>query len=225
MFSTAFKLCRKSNNQTVGLIRRYSSLSNVSIFNNENAERGDYLKNVVEQDFTLIENFITEKEEDDLMKEIEKAFRRTRYQYDHWDGAIHGFRETEKSNWNTENMKIFENIKNIAFDMDNDIIPTTHVLDLAEDGLIKPHVDSIKFCGNKIAGLNLLSDAIMRYGIEKEPESYIDVYLPRFSLYIMRDALRFDFTHEVLANKDSYFQGKHIQKNRRVSILHRNEPS
>ena len=47
--------------------------------------------------------------------------------------AIHGFRETEKSHWNVENLKIINKIKQLAFD-EKDIIPASHVLDLAEDG-------------------------------------------------------------------------------------------
>ena len=27
-----------------------------------------------------------------------------------------------------------------------------HILDLHEDGYIKPHVDAVRFCGNTIAG-------------------------------------------------------------------------
>ena len=47
--------------------------------------------------------------------------------------AIHGFRETEKSHWNVENLKIINKIKQLAFD-EKDIIPASHVLDLAGDG-------------------------------------------------------------------------------------------
>lgn len=38
----------------------------------------------------------------------------------------------------------------------------TQVIDLAQDGFIKPHVDNIKFSGGFVCGLSLLSPAIMR---------------------------------------------------------------
>lgn len=35
----------------------------------------------------LVEQFITQEEEDSLMGEVEKSLRRSRYQYEHWDGV------------------------------------------------------------------------------------------------------------------------------------------
>lgn len=36
---------------------------------------------------TLVDQFITQEEEDSLMGEVAKALRRSRYQYEHWDGV------------------------------------------------------------------------------------------------------------------------------------------
>lgn len=54
--------------------------------------------------------------------------------------AIHGFRETERKHWYPHNRKIIEKIAEIAFK--GQIMPHIHILDLAENGVIKPHVDS-----------------------------------------------------------------------------------
>lgn len=54
--------------------------------------------------------------------------------------AIHGFRETERKHWYPQNKKIIEKIGNVAFK--GEIMPHIHILDLAENGVIKPHVDS-----------------------------------------------------------------------------------
>lgn len=54
---------------------------------------------------------------------------------------------------------------------------------------------------------------------------FADILLPRYSLYIMRNSARFNFTHEILGNKDSQFNGTPIVKDRRISIICRNEPS
>ncbi|CAN0326924.1 unnamed protein product, partial [Phaeothamnion confervicola] len=37
-----------------------------------------------------------------------------------------------------------------------------HAIDLAPEGFIKPHVDSVKFSGRVVAGLSLVSAAVMR---------------------------------------------------------------
>lgn len=36
---------------------------------------------------TLVDQFITQEEEDRLMGEVAKSLRRSRYQYEHWDGV------------------------------------------------------------------------------------------------------------------------------------------
>ena len=53
----------------------------------------------------------------------------------------------------------------------------------------------------------------------------VDALIKRRSLYVMKDWARFDFTHEILKNEESYFNGEHIFKERRVSVLCRNEPA
>ena len=91
----------------------------------------------------------------------------TRYEYDHWDDAIHGYRERERLEWNDTNMRILDRVKALAFDQNkldtnnhsqnisatrSHIIKHIHVLDLHQDGYIKSHVDAVRFCGNTIAG-------------------------------------------------------------------------
>lgn len=206
--------------------KHFSTLidGNVKIFHARNGCVGEKeIEETMKKDFVLLKEFITIEEESNLMLEIEKSFRRTKYEYDHWDNAIHGFRETEKSHWNECNMEIMGRIQQLAFHK-KDAIPATHVLDLAENGYIKPHIDSVKFCGSKIAGLNLLSDSVMRFRPDGDSENHIDVLLPRLSLYIMRDTLRFKYTHELLSNEESIFNDKVVKKDRRISVLHRTEP-
>ena len=56
--------------------------------------------------------------------------------------AIHGYRETEKPTWNKENDCVINRLRNFAFSTTT--MQHVHVLDLAENGHIKPHLDSIK---------------------------------------------------------------------------------
>lgn len=58
--------------------------------------------------------------------------------------AIHGYRETEKSRWSSETQTILQRVRQAAFQPGASQLPLVHVLDLAENGYIKPHVDSIK---------------------------------------------------------------------------------
>lgn len=191
------------------------------------------------RDMTLVENFITESEEKSLLDELETVFKRMRYEYDHWDDAIHGYRETERKHWYPNNREIIERVAKHAF-VDGSALHV-HILDLAKNGIIKPHVDSSRYCGNIIAGLSLLTECIMRLkrvdetkyyqGREAqqtkddgsvEYEYYSDVLLKRRSLYVMKDSARYKFTHEVLAT-GAIFNDTPIDKDRRISIVCRND--
>lgn len=56
--------------------------------------------------------------------------------------AIHGYRETERQRWYPHNKLVINRVNKTAFK--EEIMPYIHVLDLAADGVIKPHVDSAR---------------------------------------------------------------------------------
>ncbi len=62
--------------------------------------------------------------------------------------AIEGYSETEKSTWSESNTPVIQRLKAMVATAVTDkvVVPLeqVHVLDLAEDGHIKPHVDSVK---------------------------------------------------------------------------------
>lgn len=121
-------------------------------------------------------------------------------------------------------------------------LPHVHILDLRADGVIKPHVDAVRYCGTTISGISLLSDSIMKLvqsttdpfeaTDEYRTQSIVDtsnlysckVLLRKHSLYIMSNSARYNFTHEILRNEESFFKGKKVEKGRRISIICRNEP-
>ncbi|KAG4065425.1 hypothetical protein HA402_002823 [Bradysia odoriphaga] len=196
-------------------------------------------------DFLVLTDFVSEAEETAIIEEIDPYMKRLKYEFDHWDDAIHGFRETERKNWYPHNRKIIDKISELAFK--GEIMPHIHILDLAENGVIKPHVDSSRYCGTTIAGLSLLSDSVMRLVRTDEtkylqtndgnnadeyrtlPKSmengfYADILLKRRSLYIMRDTSRYNFTHEILGNEHGFFKGEKVTKTRRISVICRNNP-
>eukprot|EP00117_Sycon_ciliatum_P045635 scpid93335/ scgid32781/ Probable alpha-ketoglutarate-dependent dioxygenase ABH7; Alkylated DNA repair protein alkB homolog 7; Spermatogenesis cell proliferation-related protein; Spermatogenesis-associated protein 11 len=167
----------------------------------------------------VLPGFVSEAEEESLVQECSKYVDHLDYQYDHWDGVIRGYRETEKSRWSPENSAVVERMRRAAFGNDVTIRPRVHVLDLSADGYIMPHVDSVKFCGDTIAGLSLLSDCVMRFKHEKEPEKMVDVFLPRLSLYVITGDARYLYTHEVLKAEESVFRGTPVQRGRRMSFI------
>ncbi|XP_017770074.1 PREDICTED: alpha-ketoglutarate-dependent dioxygenase alkB homolog 7, mitochondrial [Nicrophorus vespilloides] len=169
-------------------------------------------------------DFLTEVEENSIFGEIEPYLKRMRYEYDHWDNAIHGFRETERVNWNKENTCILDRVRNLAFPAGVNPLRFVHILDLDEKGYIKPHIDAIRFCGDTIAGLSLLTDSVMRLVHDKNKDLSVDILLKRRSLYIMKGTARFDYTHEILGNEHSKFNGETVLKTRRISVICRNEP-
>lgn len=77
--------------------------------------------------------------------------------------AIAGFRETERKHWNSLNSPVLDRIRAASFDSaKHKLLPYVHVLDLKADGVIKPHIDSSRFCGDTVAVLSLLSDSVAR---------------------------------------------------------------
>lgn len=194
------------------------------------------------QDMGVVENFITSQEEQEILAEIEPYLKRMKYERDHWDEAINVFRETERKSWYPQNRTIINRLIETAFFKGIQTLPHIHVLDLAADGVIKAHVDSVRYCGTTISGISLLSDSIMKLvQSTTDPFEATDEYrtqpkedttnlysckilLRKHSLYIMSNSARYNFTHEILRNEESFFKGQKIEKGRRISIICRNEP-
>ena len=89
-----------------------------------------------------------------------------------------------------------------------------HAIDLSANGELTAHVDSVKFSGGIVAGLSLLSDSIMRLKPSAEEwecnekvddsNGYVDLYLPRLSLYVLSGMSRYSYTHELLPSNTTY---------------------
>ncbi|KAM7372135.1 hypothetical protein PAMP_009328 [Pampus punctatissimus] len=169
--------------------------------------------------------FITEEEEGAFLRELEPGLKKKRYEFDHWDDAIHGYRETERVRWGAACEEILTRVRSAAFAEGSPLLGPVHILDLDKTGYIKPHIDSIKFCGSTIAGLSLLSDSIMRLVKEDATSEWLDLLLPRRSLYILRNQARYNFTHEILKDEESVFNGQKVPRQRRIAVICRNLPA
>jgi len=174
--------------------------------------------------FTLCENFIDSVEESNLVDEVQPHLERQVYEKDHWDEAIVDFRETERKHWNHLNKETIQRLQKTAFEPEGTkLLPYVHVLDLAENGFIKPHIDSSRFCGDTVAVMSLLSDSVLKLVHENYDKYVVHVLVPRRSLYILRGISRYNYTHAILKKEESIFKGDAVLKERRISIVCRNE--
>ncbi|XP_002940667.2 alpha-ketoglutarate-dependent dioxygenase alkB homolog 7, mitochondrial [Xenopus tropicalis] len=174
---------------------------------------------------TVVPDFVSPAEESVLFGELEPVLKRKRYEGGHWDEAIHGFRETERLQWSPENSAVLQRVREKAFPPGEEQLSLVHVLDLKKEGYIKAHVDSVKFCGSTIAGICLLSSSIMRLVSVDNSEERADLLLPRRCLYVLSGKVRYNFTHEILRDEESFFNGAHVQRERRISVICRNLPA
>jgi alkylated DNA repair protein alkB homolog 7 len=100
-----------------------------------------------------------------------------------------------------------------------------HAIDLHESGALNAHVDSVRFSGNIIAGLSLSSESIMRLRpVRNESDgpndAYVDLCLPKRSLYVLSGESRYHYTHELLP-AGSLFGGETIVRSQRLSVIFR----
>lgn len=125
------------------------------------------------------------------------------------------------------NDKLSKHLDDKSIDEENllfEVLPEVHILDLKKDGFIKPHVDAVRFCGSRIIGLSLCSDAVMRLANLDDKEMVVDALLKRRSLYMMIDFSRYDCTHEILADDESLFRDQKVPRDRRISLICRCSP-
>lgn len=183
----------------------------------------------------VLPDVITPEEEVRLVAELEGNVRRRRYVDNHWDSVIEKYREVEKREWlDPANKALAERIKSLILHTLQrpatlPFLPV-HVIDLAEDGFIKPHVDSIKHSGDIVSGLSLCTPAIMQVKGDDEqgmdPTSIVRLLLRPRSLYILCREARYKYAHEILAPSpegERWTDGEVVARGRRLSLIFRDE--
>lgn len=117
----------------------------------DNSNASEYTKNIVKRDMILIPNVITFEEEKKLTQEIEPLFKRISYEDSHIDHVITRFREV-LIQWNRASPILYRTCYEIILKHIQRYIHTIHissllpihVLDMARDGRIGPHIDHIQ---------------------------------------------------------------------------------
>lgn len=195
----------------------------------------------------LVPDVISPEEERRLVAELEKPLRRRRLMQNHWDSVIEHYRELERRAWeDPENARTVARVRSQVLGLlglapETPCLPV-HVIDLAAEGFIKPHVDSVKFSGGFVAGLSLLSPAIMRLRDEQGGEdnsaaasaasasdspsyssSMVRMLLEPRSLYVLSGAARFHYAHEILPDEKDWVGGRVVRRERRISLIFRDE--
>ncbi|KZT73560.1 hypothetical protein DAEQUDRAFT_743047 [Daedalea quercina L-15889] len=138
------------------------------------------------------------------------------FQEGHFDGVIRRYREMHVSPWPPD----IEGLSP-ALDRLRDVYPSTdvqaHLLHLASDGEILPHVDNVGASGSWILGVSLGAPRILKLENTTDPEEAYTLALPSGSVYIQQDTTRYHFKHSILLN--GLFDGKQYDGGQRMSIM------
>lgn len=214
-------------------------------------------------------NMITDQEASAISDEIlGHRMRRRRYEKGHWDSVITGYREIELLDLHqimngTEHSEKLPHQDSLQLatiavtlarlrrhleehhETTNHWLPC-HAIDLAKNGELHAHVDSVRFSGHIVAGLSLLSPAIMRLkpsedgknherdesdnkndngndsenSKSQQDDGFVDLYLPPNSLYVLSGVGRYQTSHELLPD-GSKFGDVVVNREQRLSIIFR----
>jgi len=197
----------------------------------------------------VYEAFVSEQEGQSLANDLLDRLKRRRYEKGHWDAVITDYKEIELPapilsedsltlihRVRNQLAKKHLNVEHHSHGNENDYewLPP-HGIDLKRDGNLKPHVDSVRFSGDLVAGVSLLSSSIMRLkphdpfsaadhtDAKAADDKWVDLYLPPLSLYVLTGVSRYQYTHELLPC-GSIFQGPDgvafpVTRDRRLSII------
>ena len=105
----------------------------------------------------------------------------------HYDGVIMNFRETLVTSW-PDQLSLEPLLLRLR-----SLLPTTlqggiqtHILHLASNGHILPHVDNIGASGSWIAAVSLGGERVLRMDCEEDKDKSFEILLPSGSAYVQR---------------------------------------
>jgi len=197
----------------------------------------------------VYDNFVSEEEANLLAEQISALMRRRRYEKNHWDSVIVGYKEVELIDEDAMlNDLIIRNLlhRTRSYLQENHLTPAStflpcHAIDLKADGELHAHVDSVRFSGGMVAGISLLSSAIMRLkpspdGVSAQQQQnqedsvrlhdgHVDLLLPPLSLYVLTGVSRYEYSHELLPSnsvfQDADANNTQVIRDQRYSLIFR----
>ncbi|RPD66321.1 hypothetical protein L226DRAFT_609180 [Lentinus tigrinus ALCF2SS1-7] len=133
----------------------------------------------------------------------------------HFDGVIKRYREMHVTSWPEdmpEVLPLLDRLKEIHLNQDTQ----THILHLASDGEILPHVDNVEASGKWILGVSLGDERTLRLDNASSGKRY-EIALPSGSVYIQKDAVRYEYQHSILGKSGG--TGAADCRRQRLSIM------
>ncbi|KAF8495394.1 hypothetical protein JB92DRAFT_2747830 [Gautieria morchelliformis] len=137
----------------------------------------------------------------------------------HYDGVIMHFRETIVTSWPDH-----PSLESVLLRL-RGLLPTTlqggiqtHLLHLASNGHILPHVDNIEASGSWIAAVSLGGERVLRMENEVDKEKSFEILLPSGSVYVQSNAVRYSYKHSILPG-GTYFKGRYVPSSQRISVM------
>lgn len=175
--------------------------------------------------FFLYPNFLTKKEELELIKKINKKkwvvdYQR-RLQYYNYRNEL-----TKPYDLIPIPQKIPKFLEELIDKLENDKIidqrPDQIIINEYRPGEgLKPHTDRKDYYQNTILGISLGSGTAMQFISEKNNKKK-EIYIPRRSLYIMEDDARYLWKHAIPPRKNDIIDGVIYPRQTRISITFRN---
>ncbi|TFK91230.1 hypothetical protein K466DRAFT_515722 [Polyporus arcularius HHB13444] len=134
------------------------------------------------------------------------------FQEGHFDGVIKRYREMHVTSWPEdvpEVLPLLDRLQELHPSEDTQ----THILHLASDGEILPHVDNVEASGKWILGVSLGDERTLRLESASSGKCH-EIPLPSGSVYIQKDAVRYEYRHSILGKPDAASHGR-----QRLSIM------
>jgi alkylated DNA repair protein alkB family protein 7 len=177
---------------------------------------------------SIYPDLVSEDEHAVLCADADAALGAGRSERAHWDGVASGYREraVQLDGGPLSFVSLARRVHALfpAGPASGIPKPSVHVLELEAPGRIDAHVDSVKFSGGIVAGVCLLSDAVMHLSSVAVPGASATLLLPARCAYVLTGAARFDFAHAIPCGAHvSTFRGRPVVRGRRVSLMFRDE--
>ncbi|KIP08164.1 hypothetical protein PHLGIDRAFT_104744 [Phlebiopsis gigantea 11061_1 CR5-6] len=139
-----------------------------------------------------------------LLNSIEQVFLPDEYytfEEGHYDNVIRRYREIHVSSWPDDQPELQRLLQRLQ-ELHPPVPTQTHILHLASDGEIQPHVDNTEASGSWILGVSLGSPRGLRLENAEDPSDTFEMILPSGSVYIQRDSTRYNYKHSILLRGD-----------------------
>lgn len=260
VYQQYYNHCRKISTESSNSIELSTDINAILKEPKLHYESLQVLRDTYPHDFALFANIITEEEERQLVNDLQVLFKKKKYINNHWDSVISFYKEIEldENTLNDHSRNIFDRCRKFIDDhtKNNYEYLPLHAIELAPQGhigkivmaiqnfevlnrsftpfLADAHVDSVKFSGELVSGLSLLSDRVLTLLPSDSEGNVIDsvnssnvtnvkayaFLVPSRSLYFIKGSLRYEYAHSILGVNHTT---KRIPTKKRISVMFRDK--